>query len=115
MRMFIRKKNWIGVCCASSGVFLTLLFGSVTVAQTDKPATSPHYTEHQNLSYYLRDDGTRTSIHTVADWQHRRRQILAGMQEVMGPLPRPMSPVPLDVQTLEEHQEDGYIRRKIVY
>ncbi len=43
------------------------------------------------------------------------RHIIAGMEQVMGPLPHPASPVPLDAQTLEEHKEDGYIRRKIAY
>jgi acetyl esterase/lipase len=112
--MLIRKKNWIGARSACKGVFLALLLCSVSTAQTDKP-TSPHYTEHQDLSYYLRDDGSRAPIHTAEDWQHRRRQILAGMQEAMGPLPHPKSPVSLDVQTIEEHQDDGYTRRKIAY
>src|SRR6476660_3459290 len=98
MRMLIRKKNWTGARSASKGVFFILVFGSVTVAQTDKSTTSPHYTEHQDLSYYLRDDGTRAPVRTAADWQHRRRQIVVGMQEAMGPLPHPRSPVSLDVQ-----------------
>src|SRR4051794_28220826 len=102
MKMLIRKENWLGARSESKVVFLVLVFGSVTFAQTDKSTTSSPHIEHQYLSYYLRDDGTRASIHTVADWQHRRRQILAGMQEAMGPLPRPKSPVPLDVQILEE-------------
>jgi predicted dienelactone hydrolase len=33
----------------------------------------------------------------------------------MGPLPNPKQPVSLDVQVVEEHQEDGYIRRKLAY
>jgi dienelactone hydrolase len=37
------------------------------------------------------------------------------MQEAMGPLPHPKSPVPLDVQILENHNENGYVRRKIAY
>ena len=51
----------------------------------------------------------------AADWQHRRAHIIAGMEEVMGPLPRPETPVPLDVQVVEEHQGDGFIRRKLAY
>jgi dienelactone hydrolase len=113
--MLMRKKNWIGARSASKGVFLALLFGNMAFAQTDKSiALSPH-TEHQDLSYYLREDGTRAPIHTVADWQHRRRQIISDMQEVMGPLPHPKSPVSLEVHILQEQQEDGYIRRKIAY
>jgi dienelactone hydrolase len=37
------------------------------------------------------------------------------MQEVMGPLPRPAKPVPLEMKVLEEHQDDNYIRRKLAY
>src|SRR3954464_13094268 len=114
MRILSFKKVQIRARSASKGVFFALLFCNVAVAQADKP-TTPHNYEHQNLSYYLREDGSRVPIRTAADWQHRRKQILAGMQEVMGPLPRPKSPVPLDVQNLEEHKEDGYIRRKIAY
>jgi pimeloyl-ACP methyl ester carboxylesterase len=111
---FIRQER-IGARGASEGFFLALLLCSVTVAQNDKPPASSHYKEHQDLSYYLRDDGTRIPIRTAADWQHRRAHILDGMQEVMGVLPHPKSPVPLDVQTEEEHKEDGYTRRKIAY
>src|SRR3954464_14185053 len=78
-------------------------------------AEPPRYPNHSDLSYYLRPDGTRAPIQTEADWRQRRAHILAGMQEVMGPLPHPKSPVRLDVNILEEHKEDGYIRRKIAY
>ncbi|HVT28601.1 MAG TPA: alpha/beta fold hydrolase [Lacipirellulaceae bacterium] len=71
--------------------------------------------DHEDLSHYVELDGTRAPIRMPADWQKRRAQIIAGMEEVMGPLPRPGSPVPLDVRVLEEHKEDGYVRRKIAY
>ena len=37
------------------------------------------------------------------------------MQEVMGKLPHPRKAVPLEIRTVEEHQEKGYLRRKIAY
>ncbi len=70
---------------------------------------------HQDLTHFRESNGSVALIKTPADWQHRRAQILAGMQEVMGPLPHPQKPVPLDVQVLEERQEDGYICRKLAY
>jgi dienelactone hydrolase len=78
-------------------------------------AEPSRYAEHQDLSYYLRSDGTRAPIHTSADWEKRRAHIIAGIEEAMGPLPRPAEPIPLDVQVVEEHQDDGYIRRKLAY
>ena len=105
---------WIGARSASKGLLLALLLCNVAFSE-DVKSTPPSYIEHQDLSYYLRDDGARAPIRTPADWEKRRAQILAGMEQVMGPLPHPKTPVPLDVQTLEEHQEDGYIRRKIEY
>ena len=115
MKILIYRKLRIGALSASKGIFLALLLGNLTIAQNAKPTTPLRNPEHNDLSYYLRDDGTRVPIRTAADWQHRRKQIIAGMQEVMGPLPRPKSLVPLDMQVLEEHKEESYIRRKITY
>jgi hypothetical protein len=78
-------------------------------------AEPPNYPAHNDLSFYLTEDGSRHAIHTADDWRLRRADILAGMQEVMGALPRPNQAVALDIQVLEEHEEDGYIRRKIAY
>ena len=117
MRMLtLSKYNWIGARSASKGIFLALLIGSVTIAQTRQTSdVAALHRPPRPLLLSAQSDGTRAPIHTAADWQHRREQILAGMQEAMGPLPHPKSPVPLDVQILEEHKEDGYIRRKLAY
>jgi predicted dienelactone hydrolase len=97
--------------CAHLRNFLIFLLAFPSLAS----AEPPHYANHNDLSYYVRPDGSRAPIETPADWQQRRAHILAGMQEVMGPLPHPTSPVALDVQILEEHKDDGYVRRKIAY
>jgi acetyl esterase/lipase len=97
---------------------LATLFSSVasSVATAEKALNaSPHYAAHNDLSYYLRDDGSRAKIRTVSDWKRRRQHILAGIQEAMGPLPSPESPTPLDVQVLEVHRAEGLIRRKLAY
>jgi acetyl esterase/lipase len=75
----------------------------------------PDYPEHQDLSYYLQSDGARAAIRTPQDWQRRRRHIVSGMEEVMGPLPKPQRPVPLDVVVLEEHRDEYFVRRKLSY
>lgn len=78
-------------------------------------AAPPSYPSHEDLSFYVSEDGTQIPIRTPADWEQRRRHIIEGMEEIMGPLPRPAKPVPLDVEVVEEHQGDGFIRRKIAY
>ncbi len=100
---------------ASSLFLLLLLFCGSSIAQPETPPTQTPPANHQDLSYYLSSDKARTPIRTPADWARRREQILAGMQAAMGPLPQPKPPVPLDVRILEEHQDDGYLRRKISY
>ncbi|HET6327919.1 MAG TPA: alpha/beta fold hydrolase [Planctomycetaceae bacterium] len=75
----------------------------------------PVYREHQDLSYYLDARGTRHPIHSIGDWNIRRSQILAHMQSVMGPLPHPAHPVPLDVRIVEEVPLGPIVRRKIEY
>lgn len=94
--------------------FFVLLVGLLgRCAAAEKPAQQ--YREHHDLSYYLLPDGTRVTIRTPDDWQRRRQHIIAGMEQVMGPLPRPSQPVPLDVQILEEQLVDGLVRRKVAY
>jgi dienelactone hydrolase len=96
------------------GVFLASAFCGDVNANAAEVA-SPRYAEHHDLSYYLRPDGSRVTIRTPKDWKVRRRHIVAGMEEAMGPLPRPEKPVPLGMQVLEDHEADGLIRRKIAY
>jgi dienelactone hydrolase len=89
-------------------VFLPALAGT-------QERSPPSYREHQHLSYYLDDAGARHPIRTAADWQVRRRHILAGMQLAMGPLPGPEMRIPLDVRTEDEVRVGDLIRRKIAY
>ncbi len=82
-------------------------------ADAQQPASQ--YAEHQDLSYVMNANGEKTPIRTAADWQRRREHILAGMQIVMGPLPKPAQPVPLGLRQLEEQAFDGYVRKLIAY
>ena len=89
------------------------LFGTLAAVSAAEP---PVYSEHQDLSYYLDDAGQRHSIETVEDWETRRAQVVAHMESVMGPLPRPERPVPLDVETQETVELDGgIVRTHITY
>ena len=73
------------------------------------------YSEHQDLSYYLDAQKNKVLIKTPADWQKRREHILAGMQVIMGPLPIPAKPVPLQMRQLDAQQFDTFERRLIAY
>lgn len=85
------------------------------VAATAGAAEPPRYADHRDLTYVLDADGARRPVRTAEDWHARRAHVLLGMQQAMGPLPRPEAPVPLDVQVLEEHESDGLTRRKVSY
>jgi acetyl esterase/lipase len=78
-------------------------------------ADTPSYFDHQDLSYFLTPDSRRVTIRTPTDWRERRRHIVLGMEQVMGPLPKPERPVALDVVVLEEHREKLFTRRKVAY
>jgi len=61
------------------------------------------------------ESGAWGPVKTVADWQRRRRQILAAAQEIMGSLPGTEKRCPLDLQMLEEVDCRSYVRRAITY
>jgi len=53
-------------------------------------------------------------VTTKAEWQTLRRSTLAGMQEVMGPLPK--SPAdPPEMKVVEEYASERWIRRRITF
>ncbi len=94
-----------------------VLFSLVCVigqfVRADDPA--PKYSEHQDLSYWLDAAGQKRAITTPADWAKRREHVAAWMQTVMGPLPKPEKPVPLDMKVEEEATVGELTRKKISY
>src|SRR4051794_16783877 len=68
----------------------------------DATAAGRHYTDHTRLLYYLDAAGHEQPVKTPEDWQKRRRDILAGMQEAMGPLPDRSHLPDFDVKVGEE-------------
>ena len=98
-----------------AGFSRTMLLLAATLTASFALAEPPQQIDHQDLSYYLKADGTRAAIRTPADWAERRKQIVSGMEQVMGEFPKPSSPVPLNVRVLEQHQGDGFVRQKIAY
>jgi dienelactone hydrolase len=54
-------------------------------------------------------------VKSAADWAKRRAHILANMQLVMGPLPKPEAKVPLDVKYAAEVKLPRYVRKKLTF
>ena len=77
-----------------------LLASNAVTLSAAEPKSAPQRNDHQDLGFYVTADGNRRSITSVDNWKVRRRQILDGMQQAMGPLPRPAKLVPLDVQVV---------------
>ena len=97
--------------------WLLLISTGMCLSPTTSRAADPvpKYVEHQDLSYFLDASGHRQPIKTRAEWAKRREHIAAGMQAVMGPLPKPEKPVLLDMRVEEEVAVGELTRKKISY
>jgi hypothetical protein len=71
--------------------------------------------DRHNLLEYRNAQGEIAPVRSIAEWRLRRAEIIAGMQQVMGPLPGPAKRVPLDIRTEEEKDFGAYVRRRITY
>jgi len=69
----------------------------------------------ENLLVYRSQDDARKPVATTDDWLQRRKEIVAGMQAVMGRLPGAEKRCPLDVKVEEEVDCRSYVRRSITY
>ena len=86
-----------------------VLFFNVALLAAAEPQT-PNYPDHSRLMIYLDDAGQEHPVKTPADWAIRRRHILAGMQQAMGPLPDLSRRAPLDPRETERIEQDGVVR-----
>jgi len=89
------------------------LADAVVGAQSPEPA--PRLPRDQLLVY--RDpEGDLRPIQGTAEWPRRRREILAGMRQIMGELPTDEAKrVPLDVEVVREDDCGSYLRQLITY
>ena len=113
-------QRMLGIFGREFGIVATLLtmlamFCPHSHAADEADGNVPAYPEHQDLLYYLDNDGEKRPVESVADWDIRKRHVLAHMQTVMGPLPRPNKPLPLDVETRGETSVGSITRRLIEY
>ena len=77
--------------------------------------TTPSYPDHSQLLAYRDLRGGEHAVRSADDWAIRRRHILAGMQQAMGPLPDRTKLAPLDVQVGERTEGNGFTRLKISF
>ncbi|PQO33067.1 alpha/beta hydrolase family protein [Blastopirellula marina] len=91
---------------------IAVLFLSIARAQDE---TAPRRLPRENLLVYRDAANHLKTVTSIADWQKRRAEILAGMQTVMGKLPGDEKRCPLDVQVHEEVDCGKYVRRLISY
>jgi pimeloyl-ACP methyl ester carboxylesterase len=75
----------------------------------------PRYPDKSHLLVWKDDAGKAHPVKTAADWAKRRRDILAGMQEVMGQLPSDKENVPLDARYTDEVKTPKYVRKKLTF
>jgi pimeloyl-ACP methyl ester carboxylesterase len=87
----------------------------VTVSRELSAAPLHHYADHSKLMMYVDDQGAEHPVQTPQDWEHRRQDILLGMQAVMGDLPDRHNLPLLDVKVTEQFQGDGFVRQKLTF
>ena len=83
-------------------------------APAPKAPRPPRYQDHSRLLHIAGSAGSRP-IQTRFDWRVRRDQILAGMEQAMGPLPGPEQRVPLDLRVLKSEPGKRYVRQTITF
>jgi dienelactone hydrolase len=81
------------------------------IATADEP---PPY-DHANLLFYRNEAGELLPIESPDHWAIRRRHILEGMQQAMGPFPAPERRADLDVQISESVETDHYVRHTLTF
>jgi acetyl esterase/lipase len=91
--------------------FVIVLAASVWAGEP----TMPVYPDHARLLVYRDEQGREHPVATPSDWAIRRRHILFGMQEVMGPLPDRKNLVALDMQVSESVRDVAFTRLKITF
>jgi dienelactone hydrolase len=69
----------------------------------------------ENLLVFRAGDGHALPVKSIEDWRRRRSEILAGVQKVMGQLPRDEKRCPLDSMIESEVDCGSYVRRLVSY
>lgn len=73
------------------------------------------YSEESSLMTWRDSEGATHPVRNRVQWSVKRRQILDGMQQAMGPLPGHELRCPLEVKVVDERPYDGMVLRRITY
>jgi hypothetical protein len=92
----------------------SLLILSTCLSYAAGPAMAEHLDAFDILTYHS-GGGKTAQANAPQQWLMRRKEILAGMQDIMGPLPGTEKRCPLDVRVEEEADCGSYVRRLITY
>ncbi len=105
--------------CLRAGWIVAVMTGGMAMGETKtssgNPGAAPRYPDHSKVMIWRDAAGKEHPVKTPADWAKRRAHILAGMQDVMGPMPPPSRRVPLDVKTVEVFEAPKFTRKKITF
>lgn len=98
-----------------SMLMLSLWVSMAMSTENDQRFATTAQLPHDNLLLFHASTGDVRPVKSKSDWQKRRKEILAGMQDVMGPLPNHNKRFPLEMETAEEVDCGKYVRRSISY
>ncbi len=88
---------------------------AVLLAVAESWAAAGQRLDRERLLTYRDAAGKEADVRSPADWQRRRAEIVAGMEAIMGPLPKAEKRVPLQVRVVSETDCGSYVRREILY
>ncbi len=94
-------------------VILTVAQAAGPDSQKQASPALPAYPDHTRLLVIRDASGQEQPVASPADWAVRRAHIMAHFEQVAGPFPGGERRVRLDVETVEEHREPRYVRKKV--
>lgn len=94
-------------------LLLTISFAATVSSQVS--AQQAARLDRTNLLQYRTTSGDVKPVISSEDWEHRRQQILTGMQQVMGTYPGTKDKLAPSIEILEEADAGTYVRRLITY
>lgn len=108
----------LGILSIAAGLWTITSPARPSVADDGQPAKvalpQPRL-PRDRLLVYRDEQNQQTPVKTIADWQRRRAEIMAGVEAVMGKLPGKEKQCNLDVKIEEEIDCGTYVRRLISY